>query len=164
MENSLSTNWDILRFKYEVLGISLEALAIDTGISIPLLERNSKNWKQVSLVEDDGSKVLSVAEQSSKLQSVMKSKILGPKYVELEMLLLYKAIEIANNMNDSTDNSNIVALKNLTDILSNLLSQNPSLIPAKQDTGEIAPTEQKWEINIVTGGVQENKTLNMRPN
>lgn len=155
----MSTNWDILKFKYEALGVSLEAISLDTGISMPLLKRNSKDWKKLSLVEDDENQILSVAERAANIQSILKQKILGPKYAELEMLLLYKAIEISNNMTDSADSSNIAALKSLTEVLNNLLANNPSLVPAKQDEGNRKP-ETKWEINIVNG-VQENKTLNV---
>jgi hypothetical protein len=157
-----TTNWDILKFKYEVMGVSLEAISMDTGLSLPLIQRNARDWKQLPLVEDDGNALMSDAERAAKLHSVLKQSHLGPKYVELEMILLYKAIEIANNMNDSADNSNIMALKNLTDVLSNLLAQNPSLAPVKQSDGVGHPADNKWEINIITGGgVQENKTLNV---
>jgi hypothetical protein len=156
------TNWDILKFKYEVMGISLEAISLDTGLSMPLLERNARDWKQLSLVADDGNTALTEAERAAKIHSVLKQSQLEPKYIELEMILLYKAIEIANNLSDNADNQNIIALKNLTDVLSNLLAQNPSLTPAKKEDGVGLPSQNKWEINIISqGGVQENKTLNM---
>lgn len=158
-----TTNWDILKFKYEVMGISLEAISMDTGLSLPLVQRNARDWKQLSLVEDDGNVAMSDAERAAKLHSVLKQSHLGPKYVELEMILLYKAIEIANNVNDSADNQNVLVLKNLTDVLSNLLAQNPSLASSARD-GADTPVDKKWEINIITsGGVQEKKTLNVTP-
>lgn len=159
-----STNWDILKFKYEVLGQSLEAISMDTGLSLPLLRNNAKNWKQLSLVEDDGNKAMSTAERSSRIHSVLKQNMLGPKYAELEMILLYKAIELANGLSDSPDNVNVIALKNLTEVLSNLLANNPALAPKRQDEPGGFISDNKWEINIITGnGVQENKTLHMTP-
>lgn len=156
------TNWDIIKFKYEILGMSLEAIHVDTGLSMPLLQANSKKWNQLSLVEDENV-ALSSAERAQKIQSVLKQTHLGPKYVELEMILLYKAIEIAENLDASADNSNIVALKNLTAVLSNLIANNPALVPAQKDDGSLSPqSDNKWEINIITqGGVQEKQTLNV---
>lgn len=154
------TNWDILKFKYEILGVSLEALSIDTGVPLPLIQRNAKEWNQLSLVEDDGNAALTAAERSSKLRSILKQNQLGPKYVELEMILLYKAIDIADNLSDSADNANIIALKNLTAILGNLIAQNPSLAPATKEDSVPTPDETTWNINVITaGGIQENKIL-----
>lgn len=152
-----STNWDIIKFKYEVMGLSLEAIAVDTGLDISLLRHNAKSWKQLSLVEDDGDRALTAAERASKIHSILKTSHLGPKYVELEMILLYKAIEISNNLTDSADNSNIVALKNLTDVLANLLAQNPALAQVRKDSEAFLPKENKWEINIINGGAQDKR-------
>lgn len=152
-----STNWDIIKFKYEVMGLSLEAIAVDTGLDISLLRHNAKSWKQLSLVEDDGDRALTAAERASKIQSVLKTSHLGPKYVELEMILLYKAIEISNNLTDSSDNTNIIALKNLTEVLGNLLAQNPALAQVRKESEAFLPKDNKWEINIISGGTQDKR-------
>lgn len=157
------TNWEILKFKYEVLGVSLEALSLDTKISLPILRHNAKegDWNKLPLAEDPESSITQ-ANDVSKLYSALKQKALSSKYIELEMVLLFKAVELANNL-ETENSSNVLILKNLTEILTNLLANNPSLRPELPDTSSTLKVPQSWEINIIHGNQEKtNQTLNVK--
>jgi hypothetical protein len=160
------TNWDLIKFKYEFLGASLEDLAAEHSISLTVLQYNSKNWKQISLeqgspVDLDSIKsiedVLVMLSKQTVNQTqaflIIKQKFLGPKFMELETILLHKAILLASNINDK-DLRAASTLKSLTEVLVNLIGQNPLLKSGESLGG--GDGEKVWEIRIVD--VKENNT------
>jgi len=153
------TNWELLKFKYEVLGATLADLAQDHNVSFPVLEFNAKDWKQIPLalkesmdLKDIGSleEVLSkLGEQTStqtKAFAVLKQKFLGPKYVELETILLHKAIEMAGELKAS-DPRGANTLRSLATVLSDLLERNPLLTTSGEEDDNTAARE--WKITVV---------------
>ena len=92
-----STNWELLKFKHEVLGFSIEQLAEEHSLSLPVLKYNSQSWKQLPLaegnqldlegltsLEDILHKLGTKTSSQTKAFAILKQKFLGPKYVELE--------------------------------------------------------------------------------
>jgi len=158
------TNWDLIQFKYEFLGFSLIDLAREHSVSFAVLEYNSKNWKQISLVQDnpvDMSDIKSLDDIIKKLSTqtlnqtqafqILKQKFLGPKYIELETVLLHKAISIAANIKED-DPRSASTLKSLTETLVNLISQNPLLKSGEVVSGE---GDKIWEVRIVNAKPKE---------
>ena len=160
------TNWDLVQFKYEFLGFSLEDLAREHSISTALLEYNSKDWKQISLVQDDlvdMSEIKSIDDVLKKLSSqtlnqtqafqILKQKFLGPKFMELETILLYKAISIASNLDDN-DSRSALTLKSITEVLVNLIGQNPLLKSGEVVGGD---ADKIWEVRVVEAPLKKKK-------
>jgi len=160
------TNWDLVQFKYEFLGFSLGDLAREHSISEAVLEYNSKGWKQISLVQDDlvdMSEIKSIDDVLTKLSSqtlnqtqaflILKQKFLGPKFMELETILLHKAISIASNL-DEKDSRSAATLKSVTEVLVNLIGQNPLL-----KSGEVASGDgdKVWEVRVVETSPKEKE-------
>ena len=154
------TNWELLKFKYEVLGTDLDQLAEEHKVSPAVLKYNAKDWKQIPLaskeplslndvksLEDVLSKLGEETAAHTKAFAILKQKFLGPKYVELETVLLHKAIEMAQELN-SQDPRGAATLKNLANILSELLAKNPLLTTNhEEELGENANRE--WKITVV---------------
>ena len=152
------TNWDLLKFKFEVLGISIKDLSKETQISETILNFNSKDWVQLPLEElksldlnelksldDILTKLGDRTAAQTKVFSILKQKFLGPKYVELETILLHKAIELASAV-DSSDVKAANVLSGLTSLLGNLIGQNPELVSEGSSDGK---PDGKWEITFV---------------
>lgn len=151
------TNWELIKLKYEFLGFSLEDLAHEHSISSAVLEYNSKDWNQISLEQDeiDMSDIKSLDDVLEKLSTqtinqtqafqILKQKFLGSKYIELETVLLQKAISLAANLKDD-DPRSASTLKSLTDTLVNLLSQNPLL---KSGEAVSRDGDKVWEVRFV---------------
>jgi hypothetical protein len=152
------TNWDLLKFKYEVLGVPLTEIATDANVSEAVLNFNSKDWVQLPLEELKGlelkemkslddilTKLGDRTAAQTKVFSILKQKFLGPKYVELETILLHKAIEIASSI-DGSDAKAASTLDRLASLLTELIDQNPSL--TSEGSGEGKP-DGKWEITFV---------------
>jgi len=159
-------NWGLVQFKYEMLGFSLEDLAKEHSLSAAVLEYNAKNWKQIPLEQDtsiDMENIKSIEDVLIKLNlqvinqtqafQILKQKFLGSKYIELEMILLHKTISIASNISD-TDIKSAATLRTLTEILTNLIEQNPLLksteIPAKEE-------DKTWKIEFVDAKPKEEE-------
>jgi len=161
------TNWDLVQFKYEFLGFSLEDLASEHSISFAVLEYNSKSWKQISLGQDtlvDMNDVKSLDDVLEKLSTqtinqaqaflILKQKFLGSKYVELEAILLQKAISLAANIKDDDPRSAAI-LKSLTETLVNLINQNPLL--KSKEVGGASEGDKVWEVRVVSAEPKQEK-------
>lgn len=159
------TNWELLKFKYEVLGVSLEDLAIEHGVSGPVLKFNSQTWKKlplasdkpldlkgVSSLEDILTKLGSETSNQTKAFAILKQKFLGPKYVELETVLLHKAIEMASELK-SSDPRSAQTLRSLATVLGDLLMRNPLLTPG-EGLSEGEGTKE-WKITFVDASEKE---------
>ncbi len=153
------TNWELLKFKYEVLGASIEDLAREHSVSVPVLKFNSQSWKKVSFgmekpldldgvssMEDILLKLGSETSSQTKAFAILKQKFLGPKYVELETVLLHKAIEMATELT-SSDPRSASTLRSLATVLSDLLSHNPLLTPGESE--EDGGSDREWKITVV---------------
>lgn len=153
------TNWELLKFKYEVLGISIEDLANEHCVSIPVLKFNSQSWKKISFgmekpldlqgvssMEDILLKLGSETSSHTKAFAILKQKFLGPKYVELETVLLHKAIEMATELK-SSDPRSANTLRSLAAVLGDLLARNPLLVPG--DGGVESDGSREWKITFV---------------
>lgn len=151
-------NWELVRFKYEFLGFSLEDLAKEYPVSLTVLKYNSQNWKQISLEQNelvDLENIKSIDDVLAKLSTqtinqtqaflILKQKFLGPKYIELETTLLYKAISTASHLSDEDPKAASV-LESLVEILVKLINQNP-LLKSGDTSGKEG--EKVWEIRIV---------------
>jgi hypothetical protein len=155
----LDTNWELLKFKYEVLGIPIETLALENQISLPVLQFNSKDWKQIPLaskepldlkditsLEDILTKLGSETSSQTKAFAILKQKFLGPKYVELETVLLHKAIEMAGELK-SSDPRSAQTLRSLATVLGDLLLRNPLLTVGENE--ENTSTAREWKVTFV---------------
>jgi len=155
----LDVNWDIVQFKYEFLGFSLPDLAAEHNISAAVLGYNAKGWNQIELDQTDlvdMNEIKSIDDVLNKLGkqtinqtqafSIIKQKFLGPKFIELETILLHKATSIASNL-DEKDSRSANTLKNLVEVLTGLLAQNP-LLGSKEST-DGGDGDKVWEIKII---------------
>ncbi len=153
------TNWELVKFKYEVLGVAIADLAQEHNISLPVLEYNSKDWIQIPLarkepldlkditsIEDVLMKLGNETASQTRAFAVLKQKFLGPKYVELETVILHKAIEMAAELKGS-DPRGAATLRSLTTVLSDLLAQNPLLGSAVEEG--IGEGSKEWKITFV---------------
>lgn len=151
-------NWELVQFKYEVLGLSLETLAQEYKISEQLIKFNAQSWKQLPLELDKpldlkGFKsldeiLLKLGEQTSnhtKAFAILKQKFLGPKYIELETTLLHKAIKMAGEL-ESCDVGASRTLTAITGVLSELLKNNPLLAP---DHEANQSDSKEWKVTFV---------------
>jgi len=164
------TNWNLVQFKYEMLGYSLENLAREHNLSTAVLEYNAKSWKQISLEQDasiDMDSIKSIEDVLTKLNSqvinqtqafqILKQKFLGSKYIELETILLQKAISLASNITD-TDIKAASILKSLTETLTYLIAQNP-LLKSDVSSNDDKEEDKVWEVRFV-GTKPEEKEKN----
>jgi len=162
------TNWELLKFKYEVLGVSIATLAQENAVSLPVLEFNSQNWNQIPLakqtqldlkdvtsLEDILTKLGTETASQTKAFAILKQKFLGPKYVELETVLLHKAIDIASNLN-SDDPRSAATLRSLATVLGDLLDQNPLLTPGDRVDEEEGDVKE-WRLTIVDAPTQKKE-------
>lgn len=153
------TNWELLKFKYEVLGASLEDLAIKHSVSGPVLKFNSQTWKRlplasekpldlegISSLEDILVKLGGETSSQTKAFAILKQKFLGPKYVELETVLLHKAIEMATEV-ISSDPRSAQILRSLATVLTDLLTHNP-LLTVGEGLSDGDSTKE-WKITFV---------------
>ena len=160
-------NWDLVKFKFEVLGIPLETLAVELQLSLPVLQFNSQSWKQIPLaskkpldledltsLEDILTKLGSETSSQTKAFAILKQKFLGPKYVELETVLLHKAISIAQEIR-LDDPKAASTLNSLTAILGSLLMHNPLLKPGND--GNDGNDKREWKITFVDAKEKDEK-------
>ena len=158
------TNWELIKFKYEVLGCSLEDIAQEHCLSLPVLKFNSQTWKKLPLVrekpldlegltslEDILIKLGSETSSQTKAFAILKQKFLGPKYVELETVLLHKAIEMAMELK-SSDPRSAATLRSLATVLGDLLERNPLLTPGDETEGGAAT---EWKVTFVDSNKED---------
>lgn len=158
------TNWELLKFKYEVLGCSIEDIAQEHSLSLPVLKFNSQTWKKLPLareepldlegltsLEDILIKLGNETSSQTKAFAILKQKFLGPKYVELETVLLHKAIEMATELK-SSDPRSAATLRSLATVLGDLLVRNPLLTPGDEAEGGAAT---EWKVTFVDANKEE---------
>lgn len=157
----MSLDSDILKIQYEVFGMSPEAIAITNGIPTShvtsLIE--DLNWEQNPLITSTPKKVATatedfVANLKDKLNvaALLKQEILNPTYTKFEVLLVHKAINIINNINNESPNA-AKDLKIVTNILKDLLENNANLVVAKDAVNK---TDNKVIVQIMN---QVEKTV-----
>ena len=160
----LDTNWDLLKFKYEVLGASVESLAQEHQVSLPVLKFNSQNWTQIPLakkkpldlkglssLEEVLSELGNETSSQTKAFAILKQKFLGPKYVELETVLLHKAIKMASEIKEN-DPRGAQTLRSLATVLSDLLTHNPLLVSGDAVEGD---GTKEWKVTFVDASKKE---------
>jgi hypothetical protein len=151
----ISTDWELLKFKHEVLGQTLEDLARENNISLPVLKFNAKDWKQLPLVEGNQisfAEITSLEDIIDKLGDktsaqteafqILKQRFLGPKYIELETVLLHKSIEMAREATDAK------VLRSIASILNDLMEHNP-LLTSRDRGDDSAFTKKEWKVTFV---------------
>jgi hypothetical protein len=150
-----NTDWELIKFKHEVLGQSLEDLARESNVSLPVLKFNAKDWKQIPLalenqisfegissLEDIINKLGDKTSAQTEAFQVLKQRFLGPKYIELETVLLHKTIEMAQSATDAK------TLRSIASILGDLLDHNPLLSSRdRSDDNEFGSKE--WKVTFV---------------
>jgi hypothetical protein len=158
----METNWELIKFQYEILGTSLEDLAVEHEVSPTVLKYNAASWKRIPLAEQklldfkDLSSVESITKEvvqhvrdQARASSLLKQKFLGPKYIALEALLLTKANAVLASL-DPKEKGAANSIKTISSVLKELLEQNYLLSAEaeKEELGEsAAPTE--WKVTIV---------------
>lgn len=154
----IEQNWGLLKFKYEVLGISTEALSADHNIPLALLEHMSEQWKRLpleSLNEVPLEDMKSFDEIVEKLKSntisqvqafnLLKDRFLSSKYIELESLIVMKAVELTTSIS-GTDKTAADMLRTLTSVFTSMKSVQPA-----EDTEGFGGGSTKWEVTVVDG-------------
>lgn len=154
-------DWNLVQFKYEVLGYSIEEIQDEYQLSDAHINYISKGWKRVpaaerkhltftkleSLEEVTEEVKAQIAEESETL-TTLKQKYLLPKFLELENAILTKAISLAQKLD--ADKSNVNSLQTLTSILNNLLPNNPLINKRAEVVEPGTPhSPQEWKLTIV---------------
>jgi hypothetical protein len=159
----METNWDLIKFQYEVLGESLEDLAAVHEVSPAVLKFNAESWKPIPLAQQkalqfpDLSSLEEITKEMAKqvreharTASLLKQKFLGPKYIALEAMLLTQATTILSNI-DPKDPRSANSVKTITSVLKELLEQNSILhVSSEKEDFEAGTGPTKWEISFVT--------------
>ena len=133
---------------------------------MPVLKFNSQTWKKLPLareepldlegltsLEDILIKLGSETSSQTKAFAILKQKFLGPKYVELETVLLHKAIEMAMELK-SSDPRSAATLRSLATVLGDLLERNPLLTPGDEAEGGAAT---EWKVTFVDANKEETE-------
>jgi hypothetical protein len=158
----MDTNWELIKFQYEILGSSVEDLAAEHEVSATVLEYNAKSWKRIPLAEQKAldikdltsldsitKEVVQHVREQARASSLLKQKFLGPKYIALEAMLLTKANLVLASL-DPKEKGAANSIKTISSVLKELLEQN-YLLSADAEREELsdasAPTE--WTIRIV---------------
>jgi len=156
------TNWDMVKFQYEILGMSLEELSKEHDLSLPLLKFSAENWKPLPAAQQ---KVLQFPDTSSlekitkdltkqvreevRTASVIKQRFLSKKYISLEIQLLTKANQVLANL-DPKEKSAANSIRTITEVLRALLEQNSLLhVTSEREDFDEGGTPTKWEIVFV---------------
>ena len=165
-----TTNWDMIRFQYEILGESLKDLATEHNVTLPVLKFNAEEegWKPIPLAQQKAlqfpdvssmetitKEMVKQVKEHTRTASILKQKFLGPKYIALEALLLSKATQVLANL-DVSDGRSANSLRTITAVLKDLLEQNSILhVDSEKEDLEVdrAPTE--WKVTIVQADKKE---------
>lgn len=154
-------NWDSVKFNYEVLGHSKEAIQEKWGISDALFEYVSRNWKRHPVSERkelnfrptaDIRELTVEAIQSVtnevELTNLIKQRYINELSVELEHTLLAKALAISHTLPE--EQASISHIRNLVGILHKIIGYNPIVNPIKTDGSEdTLPEDNTVRIEIV---------------
>jgi len=157
MLDTQDINWEILKFKHEVLGASLEQIAGETGISLSLLNHCAKAWKPLNLTglkEISLEDVQSFDELIDRLRDntysqteafeLLKERFLTTEYIELETLIVHKAISIVSSLVPTHQDSPRY-LKSMAEVLTSLKVKAARQPEDDEGTRRIT----KWEITVV---------------
>jgi len=137
MMETPTTNWDLVRIQYELFGTSVPQIAHDNDIPPQLVDLKIQEceWKRnklaqesfdlatVDSLENITEELLEHIKERINVVSLLKQESLNPLYIKLEVKLLHKAIEIAEQMSATGDKA-ANQLRALTVALQNLLAQN----------------------------------------
>ncbi len=160
MENSdsldiaISLNWDLIKVEYEILGLSLVSLSKKYKVDLGVLKVFAKDqkWDKNKADNTTGKEdQLSDIKSGLVTKGILKQKALQASYIELELTLLAKAKEIANNLDSRLGNAPLV-LKSLTGSLQTLLAHNSELSGKKEDE----KSDASFTINIIKEFKNEN--------
>lgn len=152
-------NIDIVKLQYELFDLEPEAIAVANGVSAayitelvevnkwiknPLIPRalDISDIKDVANATED---YITELKDKLTITTLLKQQILNPSYTKLEALLIYKAIEVLDNMDlEHTDASKNIKI--LTSVLNELLQNNTHLTAAKE---AIDKTSNKVVVQIM---------------
>lgn len=152
-------DWSLVQFKYEVLGSSLEEIKEEYDLSEGHLAYVSKDWKVIpaaakkklefadlSSLESLTDDIAGQISQEASLLQTLKQRSLLTKYLELENILLTKAITLAQEL--TNEGTSVNRLSTLTGVLTNLLAHNPLLSPKVDETSGEGEARD-WTLTIV---------------
>jgi len=140
MENTMTTDYEILRIQFEMFGQSLEEIAEEQGIPLSRLTYAAEagGWTQSNLpaLPDRTSEITKASEIQEnllediedrlKFQHVVKTSSLSPRYVGLEALILNKALEFVKYLAPDQPQG-VEKLQKLSTILNSLKEKNATI-------------------------------------
>lgn len=162
-------NWDSVKFNYEVLGHSEQAIKEKWNISDSLFEYVSRNWKRhpvasrkeinfrptADINELTVEAIQSVTNEVG-LTNLIKQRYINELSVELEHTLLAKAVAISHTL--AEDAASINSIRNLVGVLHKIIGYNPIVNPVKADEEAVVEQDQTVRIEIVDADKGATKT------
>lgn len=169
MKKLSEVNWDLVKFQFEILGYSLEELQQEYEVSSAVMSYQARNWVQapaskreqlqftnLDSIEEMSNEVLAQITDEAIITSLIKQKHFLPKYLELENILLAKAISLAKTLQE--ERASVSALNTLASVLDSLLKHNPILkaqeVKNEDEGGVGSPTE--WKVTVVRAAAQDS--------
>lgn len=171
-----ATNWELIKFRYEVRGESLSSLAKTFGVSEDVVKFNAKKWKQVPFIKEaqltfkdakNLEDVMGILERAvrndARVAVLIKQKFLTSKYIELETLILEKLGVLLESVEDTQDAQAAAAtLKSLSSTFAELLSKNRHLETMPVIDAESDGIDRTWNVEVthVKKAIGDAKTNN----
>ena len=158
MSHLSNIDWNLVQFQYEILGATKEELMLEYDLTESYVEYITRNWKpvpaaqrkslqftQLDTLEELTDDVASQIRKEAHALTTIKQKHLLPKYLELENILVNRAISLASVL--EIERSSVPAISTLTNVLMTLLQNNPLY---SNEDGQIGSGEpQEWKVTVV---------------
>ena len=163
-----SIDWNLLRYMYEVHGVSEGDLADENDTTLSMVEyvRDTQGWERSKLAEsahdwkrindhtDEG--LMIDVQQRMAAVSLLQQVALNPKLQAFETALLSRAIDATQYLDPSEPQSADILCK-LGTLLEKLKSSNPALKALSKKSEESATGNSSIKIQIVTGYSQQRQ-------
>ena len=148
----INVDWATVRLQFELYGVSLADLAEQYCISMPMLEYAAEeggwkrikvakaaqqDWHDVEQLQEVGDGLIDDVKQRIRVLQTVKESALSPRYIMLETAILSKAREVIHNIHPDAPLAG-QQLKQVSEVLEKLRSQNEALRPTPQDNGSQA--------------------------
>lgn len=144
------TNWELIRFEYEVLGGSMENLALSHGVPFLLTEMiaKEKGWKPLTpLTPDNAEGALETVAKSISTLAVLGQEQLAPVYLKAETALLFKLLQFIELL-DTDDKQLPRNAKMIADTLLALINLNSGRAVLKQGVIVKKDADGSFNINV----------------
>lgn len=147
--NSSTVDWATIRLQYEMFGAELPDLADEYDVSLTALEYAAEeqrwhrvqvaeaarqDWRDLDQLKDVGEGLIDDVQKRIRILQTVKESALSPRYIMLETAILGKARDIITAIRPDAPLAG-QQLKQVSEVLEKMRSQNEALRPTPQDNG-----------------------------